>query len=530
MANLTNISSVSALSSTPPSNNLTIFLNEDGREGLFECVAGVAPTDPQQGLYVPSATSGFYWARVWDGIHGKPEWFGAVKGGPDCYLAIAACLKLCPVTLLGEGDYFISDTLTVSPYRKLIGFGMNYRAESGTGTRIVMTSATKDAIHVGLVSHPGAVNNFAKGILVRGLAIGRSQAVAPPPIGSPQLGACGVRVTFALHCRIEDVYTSDHSIGFYFNGCVRTYAVDCKAFRQTPGSSSVNDFFFGFWADGSGSYGLSGGNGSLFINDCNASIGGSPALSTSAGFYLTNAFVDTILANPEASATQFGILIDGDNTAGSNDHIDLTISNPILDSITGTGIKVLETNAYAAIEINGGYIGLTGAAAFAGMHFASSGVTANGGHIWGQDARLAGANVIGVLGIGASRLRLNGTKAIGCSRPFGFDGCDNFVADVVANNPDGGASQAAVMLLNCAHARIVAQVTGSSYPQGVFCYGTGNVKISIDPTNIDAVAMTGGATNKVRINSTSIVTPGYYTATGMPGGFGQGIHVTGITA
>ena len=533
------VATLTALAALPAVAGQTRYVTTGAAQGWWACVSGSTPTDTLNGLYKASGTAGFYWARVWDGINGKPEWFGAVKttstgGVPAANVAaITACMGLCPVTVLEAGDYFTNAAIRVPPYRALEGQG-SYRAQSGNGTRLVVTSATADVLAVGLASYPaGGVNDFAKASRVTGLSLGRSTPVTPPAVLNPELGAAGLRMTFALYCQIEDVYADDHTIGMYFNGVVRSLIKDCKAFRQTSGTTGTGDFFRGFWADGGGSYGLSGGNGSLFLIDCNASIGGTPALTTSEGFTLTNAFVDTFLIRPEATATRFGIVLDGDSAAGNPAHIDVSINEPVLDGITGTGIEVRETNPYAAIEIKGGYIALSGAAAFAGYHIHDTqGVTVIGGQVWGVNANAAGANCFGVYVATAGRIVVQDVKAIGCKRPFGLDAVADFRVSAIVNNYGQAGSQAAVFLTNCTIGQVSAAITGqgNAFPQGIHAFGTGNVRITIDPTGVNPACINGGATNKTQINGTAITAPGYYTSAGAGGSSGAGVQVIGITA
>lgn len=535
---MTVVSSRTALAGIGASANRTAYLNEGDRSGWFTCKAGSPPSDTLQGIYVASDTGGFYWERQWDGINGLPEWFGATADSSTGSVpannvsAITACLALCPVTLLGMGDYFTNAVIRVPPYRTLQGQG-SYRAGSGSGTRIVVMSATADVLAVGLAAYPGSINDMAKQCNVIGLSVARDRPVTPAAPGFDSTCPCGVRMTFALHSKLVDVYSDDHSAGFYFNGVVRSIVEDCKAFRQTSGTTTTNDFFRGFWCDGGGSYGLSGGNGSLFLNYCNVSVGGSPTLTTSIGFLLNSAFVDTTLLQPEATATVIGIQLDGENNAAAPAHIDVDIDTPILDAIIGTGIEIKNTNNYAAVEIRGGYVGLTGATAFAGYHIHDcQGVTIYGGEVWGNVAAAAGANVLGAFIDTVGRLSIKDLKMIDCKRPYGLTAVADFQIDGLVNNYSKTGSQAAFDLTNCTIGRITASITGtgSAFPSGVSCNGTGNVRITVDPTGINPACITGGATNKVQINAIAITAPGYYTSAGAGGSSGAGINVTGITA
>jgi hypothetical protein len=109
-----------------------VYLNEPGREGLFRCVtAGSAPADPLGGLYIPARQRGLGWARVWDGTHGRAEWFGARinDGNADCADALEACHALCPVMQLGQADYFVRRTVRFGHYPRQ----WSLRDEPGSG-------------------------------------------------------------------------------------------------------------------------------------------------------------------------------------------------------------------------------------------------------------------------------------------------------------------------------------------------------------------------------------------------------------
>ena len=129
-----------------------VALTENGREGPFECLAGTTPVDPSEGLYIASTTPSFYYARIWDGIHGRPEWFGAVAGNPavDNRTAFDACVALCPTIQFAAADYYISDVWKMNTSARnlcgvpgsgsTIGFGLDTANPMGMsgGTRIIL--------------------------------------------------------------------------------------------------------------------------------------------------------------------------------------------------------------------------------------------------------------------------------------------------------------------------------------------------------------------------------------------------------
>ena len=117
-----------AMASLKPQPGELVYLAEAGREGVFRCVADrdVSVADPLQGLSVACRRPGLHFRRVWDGRCGLPEWFGARPEDDafDCADAIEACYRLCPVTRLGPGDYFI---------RRGLHFAQSVRTVEGVG-------------------------------------------------------------------------------------------------------------------------------------------------------------------------------------------------------------------------------------------------------------------------------------------------------------------------------------------------------------------------------------------------------------
>lgn len=66
-----------ALKALDISRHKTIFLQESGREGWFDILAGTPPTDTQEGIYVVLDTAGYYAKRIFDGPI-LDIWFGVV--------------------------------------------------------------------------------------------------------------------------------------------------------------------------------------------------------------------------------------------------------------------------------------------------------------------------------------------------------------------------------------------------------------------------------------------------------------------
>ncbi len=183
--------SLAELPDVPPSENRVVFLTDEGREGQFICKVGVAPSDPLEGIYVSSNTAGFYWERVWDGINGYPEWFGATPNSnsgsiPAANLAaMQACLTLCPVTNFAAKDYWISDTFKINvQYRTVRGAVIPDGYNTGTGTRVLCTDTTKNVIQIGPDSAPVSTSLYYRNITVKNLCARWGSALTPPSPGS----------------------------------------------------------------------------------------------------------------------------------------------------------------------------------------------------------------------------------------------------------------------------------------------------------------------------------------------------------
>lgn len=105
----------SALKSVPPTAGDAAFLAEVGREGNFVCRAGTAPLpDPEEGVYVVSSTSGFYWERVFSGkLH--VTWFGADKTGlSDSAPAFQGAAGFGRCVWVDDGSYRLNSTPSVT--------------------------------------------------------------------------------------------------------------------------------------------------------------------------------------------------------------------------------------------------------------------------------------------------------------------------------------------------------------------------------------------------------------------------------
>jgi hypothetical protein len=534
---------IANLPSVLPAAGDIAFVTDLGREGTFICRAGTAPSDPLQGIYVPSNTANFYWEREWDNINGYPEWFGAVvnsnSGGvPAANLAaLQACVALCPVTNLQPEDYWISSTWKIqTQYRTVRGQVMSDGYNTGTGTRVLSVNAAANVIQVGPDSPPGGGTSFYfRNIIVENICARWGVALTPPSAGNESTAVKAWLVNYVLNCQFKNCAAWEPIIGFYMYGCVYTKFDDCVAFRSGT-YGGTNDFYRGFWAQGAPPI-LAGGNPSLFINRCNASTGGSPALTSSIGFFANANMSDMFIDKFEVAAIQTGISLDGTGGNTGATKINIHIRDSILDQCTQNGIVINALNELAAITINGGYVqvndtGLSGKGIFLTGSVNAGSVSIGGGI---QIFSGIGTTNSGIYISQQSNVKVDSTVIINnFYNPIVIDGGSvNCKIDASINNPDtGNAGSAAVLINNAQRISIGCSIDGKSnaFGQGVFSVGTALDKAVIDPTMFDAAAISGGAANKVVVNSVQITSPGYYDTAGASGTSGAGIYVTGITA
>jgi hypothetical protein len=535
-----NVATRSALAAVPSPSGKVAFLQEAGREGVFEFLSGDfsarVAADTLQGLYVASssvpAASGC-WVRVWDGVNGQPEWFGAVpnSGTSNCLPALNACVSQCPVTQFRSNDYWITSTWVIdTPYRTIISEINSDHYNTGHGTRIICTDPAKDVIQIGPVSPPGGgASNYTRNIKIEGIAALHSAGVYPPGAGQASNGVCGFRVQYVLGLEAVNLMSAENIIGFRCYGVVSSQFIRCVAFRSFPAIvTGEQDLFYGWYLQGSPSI-LAGGNASIYLDHCSATVGGSPALpGGSVGLYAQGNFVDTFIRDFESSALGMGVLVDGQDWHGTsaNTQVDFRLENPVLDTCTQFGILIVNTNDNCQIEILNPYVGL--------LPGGTAGIRINqtGGQIRVDGGRMIGSGDASALSISQT----DGVEIDGCAvSNFGGIICyveysRNCRILPSINNRNNTTPSAALYVRDTSNGYFAPIIKGkaNAFSQGIFVQNTSN-NITIDPTCVDTTAITGGAANKLIINGISITVPRYYTPSGAPGATGSGIYVTGIT-
>ncbi len=535
-----NVATRSALAAVNSPSGKVVFLQESGREGIFEFMAGdfsaQVAADPLEGLYVASSsvpTTSGCWSRIWDGVHGQPEWFGAVpnNGSANCLPALEACVALCPVTLLKSKDYWIPGTWFIDrAYRTIKSEVNSDHYDTGNGARVICTNPAEDVIQIGPTSPPvGGVNSYTRNMKIEGIAALHSAGVNPPGAGQESNGVCGFRVQHVLFFEAVNLLSSENIIGFRCYGVIGSQFIRCAAFRSYDAiPTGEPDLFYGWYLQGSPSI-LAGGNASIYLDHCSATVGGGPALpGGSIGLYARGAFVDSFIRDFETVSLHIGVAIDGQDWHGASasTQVDFRLENPVLDTCTELGIQIVNTNDNCQIEVLNPYIGL--------LPGGTAGIRINqtGGQI-----RIDGGRMIGSGDAGALFISQTDGVTIDGSAVSNFGGLVCYVEYsrncrlLPSINNRNNTATTAMYVRDTSNGYLAPIVKGKAgaFSQGIVLLSNDNHSITIDPTCVDTTCITGGASNKLRINGNSISVPRYYTPGGSAGAAGSGICVTGIT-
>ena len=280
---------------------------------------------------------------------GYPEWWGAVTGGPDCLSALEQCYAAVGITQLSKGDYFISATWKLQlPNKEVRGRGWEYNGVSTDTTRIIALDGSSTCILIGYDTMPvEGINSFLRGVKVSNFQVSRAQN---PEIGS---NCAGIKSQFTLYERIKDVQSVESMRGFEFEGCVGIQVDDCYALRSIAGANG-NDYWNAFYVNGNTVIPASGGNASIYLRRCSATL--ALLIDDSRAFLCDNAWADTFITEPECSGTTYGIELSG-NGSNTFDYreTDIHISRPILDRYYQAGIYIHDASRYGSISIQGGW-------------------------------------------------------------------------------------------------------------------------------------------------------------------------------
>lgn len=429
---------------------------------------------------------------------GFAEWWGATPNvsGFDCLAAMQAAHAALKLVQLQAADYYMSATLKLQTNFRILQGYLKHWGAVGNSTRVLVKSATADAIQIGLDTFPGSINACATEITVRDLSAGRTMA----PTGNATLKTCpaGVRVQFALYAEVDNVWSTESSLGFIFSGAVNSRLNKGYAFRSVSGTDGAHDPFLGIFYDGSASIGAAGGNASIYIRDCNATVGGSPALTAATGFYgfegATDCFVDAL----ETQGMDYGAYVDasGGSATGLQD---FTMSNCVFDQCKKGGIVIGNAGALATVTLLNNYVAASSSGSFtAGIEFSNFGglASVNGGQFLGDNSTVA----IGLYLSTSSGITVDGFLIRETVTPVGLNAATNCSVNVAIRNTTNVAANGAVHLVGtCLRNLLYPLVMGAA---DKFAYG---VKIDdapsgynlVDCSGIDAACINGGSANKL---------------------------------
>ena len=501
------VSDRAALLRLPAVAGDVVYLAEPGRAGLFQAEGGEAPDrDPLGGLVLPGA--GVHFRRLWDGVTGRPEWFGAVPNDPrqDCAAAIEAAHALCPVTELAAADYHIHRTLRLDrSWRTVRGQG-GYAPATGQGTRIVWPASApgggvSDLIHAGTDRHPGAEAELVTEMHLAGLTLVREAPCHPHPSGDIARYPAGLRATFLLRATVRDVCALESSVGFHIAGVTYTRFDDCFARRLRPGSGAGVDRWVGYFLDGHVSYGYAGGNASVYIQRCLVADQ-HPAHVNPTGLLARGAFVDSFIDHFESARIATGMAFAVDGMRGYGQTIDLHIRNPVIDGCT-TGIDVdLDATSSASIEIIDPYIAGGGGAGIT-VHDGAGLTTVTGGQIHGDFARGS------ILLNRTFGVRVAGTKIHNASRPIVVGEASGLTLEPQILNDQHPSLHFAVDCATLMRSVLRPTILGAAGPAfaGGVRLGGGTRSCEIGTTGIDPSCLTAGASGALWFGNADVRTP-----------------------
>lgn len=452
-----------------PEADTVVYMAEDGREGMFAVKAGAAPTDTRQGIYVASLTPGFYFERLWDGVHGRPEWFH--DDTSDWLGALEACLALCPVTVLGNREYEISDTWVIQQENRAVIGVSRFNWTPGQGSQIVLSASAPDVttaniIEVGYDAQPAGSpeqtaegDGFLKNVDLRAFTIRRGAAANPPadPNNRVADAPIGLKTKYLLKCHFEDLLIIDSPINVYCGGVIYSKFRNVEARMDGNTTAGNQNNCTGWWLDGTIAFGYAGGNASLYLFDCVGVAGrrtGGTESNACIGLVAKGAYVDSFLYDFEVAGTDKGMVLD--SQAPYNvpyNTVDLHVFHPIIDQVGSYGIEIISPGVAAGIEITNPYI--TSSAGQYGINMsAGAGVTITGGQIIGPWSTGAGL-LMGTM----ANVSVKGLKIIQSAAPVIVDTCESVDLEVQIIN-FSQAVTLAVQVLESSRCRIAPHITG----------------------------------------------------------------------
>jgi hypothetical protein len=461
---------------------------------------------------------------------GHPEWWGALSNTPsfDCEPALSACVAACPVTRLQPADYWIARTLKLTTdWRTIQGVGL-YGGGGYPATRIVIANPGMDVVQMGPDAQPAHIDEFLRGVALYNLTFARSVAPNLPPAGTDRRnGVSGLRLQYVLQCAIAHIWSDESINGFYVTACVATSLTDVHAHRTRAamGGGTGADRYYGFFFDGGAKIGLANGNASVYVYHFGSSSANVP---DNAFVHTYGGFTDLFFSRGECSGHSNGMQLNGGGKEDSKPSAeDCHIHHMILDSLSGDGILINQSNNGAAVTISQCYAtNLTGAA----VHLVDSlGAFSLTGCQFGGTDHSTGILVEGSAGLSSvNNILTNFGKAMVWKNSAS---CES-AGDTIQNPNFAGSTAGIVQLISCMRSVWRGKIKGAAglLPKAVSLTmdgpGGGPCDYNlIDCSGIDPGCLAGGAANKLTLDGGAVTTVG--VTGGAPEGYRNNV-VAGV--
>jgi hypothetical protein len=447
---------------------------------------------------------------------GFPEWWGAITntgGADDCLAAINACIVACRITKLQAADYWVSGTVLLQTNnRSLEGSGW-YFSFAGSATRILLNHGSLTILKVGPNTYPaGGFNYFQLEAKVQYIELWR----ATNPINASL--CIGLDATYTLGMRINNVKVRENEVGYHYLACVDCHTDLCFNFRSILGTGGGTGTARSYWIDGTSDTGnihgnASGGNASIYFNQCNGSINNTITASIiTYGFYIDGNFADTYLVSCEADQCTYGLALLGNALTSQNyGNTDVQITNFIADGFFGAGYLIQNTSKYGSIQIDGGMASPWAAGSpLAGIYFNSSNA-----QVMVRGVQMAcnnNASCYGIVAANSSNIESE-CEIIDCH-------VDSINLTSVTNsrfldhltNYSASCNTALKMVSGCTRNYCQVFFTGKATASaiGYNLAGITNQYNEMNCTGIEAAAIVGGPGNKLVQNGTQVTLVGVF--------------------
>lgn len=465
---------------------------------------------------------------------GFPEWFGAQinNSNYDCAPAIQACVIAFVETTFQAETYYIGTTgyaagsicIKIQNHgKKLKGKTQTQNLNAGC-TILAINSGYASGIQVGYDAYPGPPSTWLESVNVEDITIWRAKTILNPLSGIVN-SPTGLILKWATNCRITKTTTLEHSIGFYIYGTVECFFTDCKANRFTAGQNLGNDFFTGYFTDGTAASTFNSGSASLYLDRCQAfsNYGAGGNYTLNAAYQGYEGFTDTFIDRFEAGNVGYGVLAGGTQTT-SPDYLteDFRVTNSIFDGVINAGVSIQIGASTTDFDISNNYVGLSNAGGAIGLECKNthgSGLFANN-----QVIGVTGNNGIGISFNNCSGVTSKGNRIIDVAAPIVLsNNCftPRFEGDRI-NVSRVTPTTEAILSTGTTGGIIDVDINSSNgalfIPRGITLAGAGNQKMEIKVSGIYSTSITGGVANKLWYNGASIGAAGVFGGTNLASG------------